>query len=163
MERGTQLKHQPTTDPGVLDRRTRMKTHDDSALSELQLIQDALSTLAATKPDLLHSFMEVFVERSQFPELPESRGEEGLSTVLSKILWTYVPDSYFERDFSGAPGTPASAGEISNISSALASVAREYPFVIDDFRRLRRNRQTTIESVLEAGIRFYMDSKAVLP
>src|SRR5436309_15118698 len=100
MERRTQ----PTTDPGVLDRRTRMKTHDDSALKELQLIQDALSTLAANKPDLLHSFLEVFTERSQFSELPESSGQEGLTKVLSEILWTYVPDSYFERDFSSASG-----------------------------------------------------------
>jgi hypothetical protein len=163
MERGAQLKHQPTTDPGVLDRRTRMNTHDNSVLKELRLIQDALSRLAANKPNLLHSFLEVFAERSQFPELPESRGEDGLSTILSEILWTYAPDSYFDRHSSDVPGIPASQSEISNISIGLAEAARKYPFVIDDFRRFRQNRKTTIESTLEAGLRFYVANRAVLP
>jgi len=154
-----QRKIEQTAGLGVLG----SNQHTMKPPEEESQMQDALAALALDKPGLLHSFMEVFSERSQFPELPESRGQEGLTKVLSRLLWTYVPDSYFERDFCDATGTAASPDGISKLSSALAGVARKHPFVIDDFRRLREDRKITVQSALEACFRFYVDNRTVFP
>jgi hypothetical protein len=127
---------------------------------ELQMMQDALATLAADKPELLHGFMDAFSERSQFPDLAESH-REGLTRVLSRLLWTYIPEGYFQRNFCGETGTSAGPDQISRLSSALASVASRHPFVIDEFRRIHEERKITVESALEACLRFYVDNRTV--
>ena len=161
MERSRQLKQERATDPGVL----RLKKHTmnpQEQQEELKIIQDAFAALAKDKPELLYDFMAAFSERSQFPELPESHNE-GLTRVLSRLLWTYVPQIYFERNFSGDTNTAAGQDQILRLSTALAGVAHRHPFVIVEFRRIREERKITIRSALEACLHFYVDNKAVFP
>ena len=157
---------------GIREARAVLQAAKEKPIREVYTTEtevlDAFNILVDKNPRLILRFKEAFVERAKVPELSESRGREGLVSVLAGLSRRFPPESCFDLSRNGGDGFSFKDDIVDSFFAdelrfALTSVGTQYPRALLTLKRHAQETRKSLPEFLGALLVLYTDNKTVYP
>jgi len=128
-------------------------------------VSSALDELVQLNDPAVAKFLEAFSERSKDPFLDESKGNEGLTGVLASLLWSSIPQSYFNPcgDEESQVIVSLDPAVKEKFRSAIKIIVKRYPHVLISIKKDQEETGRQTVDHLRALFRLYWDNRTCYP